>query len=113
MDGVRVLHECHPGAVYLHFGRQYLVRELDLEASKAHAEPARLDYFTTPLTEKETEIKEILDQRRDGPLHAWLGRLQVTERVVGYERKRIQGREVVDQHTLDLPPVRFETVGLW
>ena len=37
---MRVLHECHPGAVYLHFGRQYLVRELDLDANKVHAEPA-------------------------------------------------------------------------
>ncbi|MFP5284887.1 MAG: Zn-binding domain-containing protein, partial [Thermoanaerobaculia bacterium] len=51
--------------------------------------------------------------RADGPLRAWLGRLKVTERVVGYERKRIHGQETIDQHPLDLPPVHFETVGLW
>ena len=113
VDGVRSLRECHPGAVYLHAGRQYLVRELDLEGGKAHAEAARLDYFTVPLTEKETEILEILDERQDGALQAWLGRLLVTERVVGYERKRIQSRESFDRHTLELPPVHFETVGLW
>ncbi len=113
VDGVRVLHECHPGAVYLHRGRQYLVHELDLAGEKVHAEPARLDYFTTPLTEKETEILEVLERRRDGPLAAWLGRLLVTERVVGYERKKIFGGESIDRHRLELPPVRFETVGLW
>jgi len=32
---------------------------------------------------------------------------------VGYERKRIYGQETIDQHPLDLPPVHFETVGLW
>ncbi|MEE8277602.1 MAG: DEAD/DEAH box helicase, partial [Thermoanaerobaculia bacterium] len=113
VDGVRVLLECHPGAVYLHAGRQYLVRELDLDGAKVHAEPVRIDYFTTPLTEKETEILEVLDSRDEGPLRAWLGRLLVTERVVGYERRRIRGRDVVDRQQLELPPVRFETVGLW
>jgi DEAD/DEAH box helicase domain-containing protein len=113
VDGVRVLHECHPGAVYLHFGRQYLVRDLDLAAGKVHAEPARLDYFTTPRTDKETAILEILDERRDGALQAWLGRLRVTERVVGFERRKIRSRELLDQQDLELPPVVFETVGLW
>jgi DEAD/DEAH box helicase domain-containing protein len=113
VDGVRVRHECHPGAVYLHAGRQFLVEELDLEADKVHAKPVKLDYFTTPLAEKETEILEVLRERQEGPLQSWLGRLLVTERVTGFERKRIQGQEVIDQHTLELPPVQFETVGLW
>jgi len=113
VDGVRALHECHPGAVYLHFGRQYLVRELDLEKRRARAVRERLDYFTTPLTSKETEILEILQHRQDGPLEAWLGKLKVTEWVTGFERKRIQGQEAIDQQPLDLPPTFFETVGLW
>ncbi len=113
VDGVRALRECHPGAIYLHSGRQYLVRGLDLEAGRVMAEPTRVDYFTVPLANKETEILEILDSRHEGNLQVWLGRLRVTERVVGYERKRIQSREVLDRHELDLPPVQFETVGLW
>ncbi len=113
VDGVRVLHECHPGAVYLHAGRQYLVEALEREERRVQAVAADLDYFTTPLTEKETEILEVLEERREGPLQAWLGRLKVTERVVGFERKRIYGQETIDQTPLDLPPVEFETVGLW
>ena len=113
VDGVRVLHECHLGAIYLHAGRQYLVRELDFEGRKAHAEPASVDYFTSPLTSKQTEVLEILGERHEGPLHAWLGRVRVTERVVGFERKKIRGQEVIDRHELDLPPVSYETVGFW
>ena len=113
VDGVRVLHECHLGAIYLHSGRQYLVRELDFEGRKAHAEPVKVDYFTSPLTSKRTEVLEILDRRSQGELHAWLGRLRVTERVVGFERKKIRGQEVIDRHDLDLPPVSYETVGFW
>ncbi len=113
VNGVRVLHECHPGAVYLHAGRQYLVEELDPDGRRVVAAPVELDWFTTPLTEKETEVLEILAERRDGRLAARLGRLEVTERVVGYERKRVHGQEVLDQHPLELPPIVFETVGLW
>ncbi len=113
VDGVRVLHECHLGAIYLHSGRQYLVRELDLEGRKVHAERAQVEYFTVPLTEKKTDVLEVLEERRVGPLRAWLGRLRVTERVVGFERKHIRGREVIDRHSLDLPPISYETVGMW
>jgi DEAD/DEAH box helicase domain-containing protein len=113
VDGVRVLHECHPGAVYLHAGRQYLIEALEREERRVQAKLEELDYFTTPLTEKETEILEVLEEKTAGPLRAWLGRLKVTERVVGFERKRIHGQETIDQTPLELPPVEFETVGLW
>jgi DEAD/DEAH box helicase domain-containing protein len=113
VDGVRALHECHPGAIYLHAGRQYLVQEMDREKRQIWTEAVDVDYFTSPLTEKETAVLEVLHERTDGPLHAWLGRLKVTERVIGYERKRIYSQESIDRHPLDLPPVEFETVGLW
>lgn len=116
VDGVRALHECHPGAVYLHAGRQFLVEELELEARRVRAvrpPEGELDYFTTPLTEKQTEILEVLRQSDAGPLAACLGRLKVTEWVVGFERKRVFGQQTIDQTPLDLPPVEFETVGLW
>ncbi len=114
IDGGRVLHECHPGAIYLHGGRQHEVETLDLDHRHVLVRRGKVDYFTTPLTEKETEILEVQGERTDGDgLIARLGRLEVTERVVGYERKRIQNQEVLGQHTLELPSTQFETVGLW
>ncbi len=115
VDGVRVFHECHPGAVYLHAGRQFLVEELRIDERRVRAAAANVDYFTTPLTEKETEILAVLRERRDGPgdrLRARLCELKVTERVVGFQRKRIQGQEVIDQQALELPPSEWETVGV-
>lgn len=113
VDGIRALRECHPGAIYLHAGRQFGITELDGAKRQAIAEPAHVDYFTQPLTDKSTEILEILDHRKDGPLQAWTGRVRVTETVVGFERKRIQGQERLGQEELDLDPVEFETVALW
>ncbi len=113
VDGIRALRECHPGAIYLHAGRQFGITELDEQKKMAIAQPMRVDYFTQPLTEKSTEILEILNHRKDGPLEAWLGRVRVTEFVAGFERKRIAGQERLGQEALDLDPVEFETVALW
>ncbi len=113
VDGARVLRETHPGAIYFHAGRQYLVRTLDLGASRVLVEPTEVEYFTTPRGEKETEILETLAERGDGELAAGLGRLRVTERIVGFERKRLHGQETIDVFDLELPPIVFETVGLW
>ncbi len=113
VDGVRVLRECHPGAVYLHAGRQYWVSELDLQRRRVRAEPAQLDYFTTPLSEKETTILAVEDERRAGSLHAWRGLVRVVERTVGFERKRLVGQERLGQEPLELPYVEYETSAFW
>ncbi|HSM13483.1 MAG TPA: Zn-binding domain-containing protein, partial [Thermoanaerobaculia bacterium] len=113
IDGARVLAECHPGAIYLHGGRSWAVAGLDLEGRRATVEPADVDWYTTPLSDKETEILEPLEALRSESLRAGYGRLLVTERVTGYERRRTQGQEVLDRQGLDLPPVRYEAHGFW
>jgi DEAD/DEAH box helicase domain-containing protein len=112
-DGVRVFKDCHPGAVYLHRGQQYLVTGLDLKRRVAYVKPTRGRYHTRALSEKETEILEVLGSRPVGNFVARLGRLRVTERVVGYQKRNFFSGELLDSQTLDLPPQRFETVGLW
>ncbi len=113
IHGVRALHECHPGAIYLHQGQQYEIDELDLARRKVHARPASVEYYTEPLAEKETDVLEILASRDHHGVPSHLGRLKVTERVVGYERRRVFGQDRIAAYPLDLPPRTFETVGLW
>jgi len=113
VDGGRVFGECHPGAIYLHAGRQYAVDELDLERGYVVVRASDVDWYTTPRSEKETEILELLSERPEGSLRAGLGRLRVTERVVGYERRRTQSAEALDVVPLELPPSIYETQGLW
>ena len=113
IDGIRALHECHPGAIYLHQGQQYEIEALDLIQHKIQARPVTVDYYTGPLTDKETEILEILESRDHQGVPCRLGRLKVTERVLGYERRRIFGQDKIGGYPLELPPQTFETVGLW
>jgi len=113
IDGTRVYHECHPGAVYLHGGRAFLVDELDVERRRVRAAPARLDYYTVVLGDKETEILERRARRRSGEFEVGLGRLKVTVRIREYQKKRLFDGEPLSTHPLEVPPLIFETVGMW
>ncbi|HEX9427263.1 MAG TPA: DEAD/DEAH box helicase [Candidatus Polarisedimenticolia bacterium] len=113
IDAVRAFHETHTGAVYLHRGQTYLVRELSVDARRVHALPAEVDYYTEVRGEKETAILDVSRERTVGPLQACLGRLKITETITGYEKRRLFGRDRLGLFDLDLPPLSFETVGLW
>ncbi len=117
IDGTRVWHECHPGAIYLHAGQSYRVESLDPDNRRVTAKAVRVDYYTVILGEKETEILERLDERAllgpEAPIRAGLGRLRVTVRIREYQKKRLFDGEPIATHPLDAPPIVFETVGFW
>lgn len=113
VDGVRALHECHEGAIYLHQGRQYEVLKLDLEQKKVIARSTEVDSYTQALSEKETEILHIESTRQAGASSCAFGLLKVTEQVTGYEKRRTLGQEKIGSYPLELPPQVFETKGLW
>jgi DEAD/DEAH box helicase domain-containing protein len=113
VDAVRAFHECHDGAIYLHLGQQYLVRSMNLETKKIRVEPVHSDFYTEVRAEKQTEVLETLSARELGPARVKLGRLKVTEEILGFEKRRMHGRDRISSHDLDLPPLVFETVGLW
>ncbi|MBU2551006.1 MAG: DEAD/DEAH box helicase [Proteobacteria bacterium] len=112
-DSHRVFRECHPGAIYLHRGRTWVVEHLDHEKGNVLVRPAVVDYFTRPHMEKETEILEVLAVKPVANFLAKLGRLRVREQVVAYEKRHIRGQELLGLFPLDLPEMVFETVGLW
>jgi DEAD/DEAH box helicase domain-containing protein len=113
VDGFRAFTECHPGAIYLHRARQYLVDELNLEKKDIISQKTDLKYFTRVRTEKETEIIQINRTRPKGQFLVREGRLKVTEQVTGYEKRALPGQELIGVFPLDLPEQTFETIGFW
>jgi len=113
VDGFRAFKECHPGAVYLHRARQHLVQHLDIEKRDIIARPTELRYFTRALSEKETEILEVLRSKPAAQFIVREGRVKVTERVTGYEKRALPGQELLGVHSLELPPQTFESLGFW
>jgi len=113
LSGVRVFRDAFPGAIYLHRGRQYQVMELDLEKKKVICREVDVHYYTQALSKEEIEViseKEMKDYR--GLSVNW-GTFKTTQRIIGYEKKRIFDRVRISRHDLDMPEYIFETEGLW
>jgi len=113
VSGERALTEIHAGAIYLHRARQYFISSLELEERNAYARPVRADYYTRALSDKQTEILKVYKSRPTANFLVRLGKLKVTERITGFEKRKTATQERLSVHPLDLPPRTFETVGLW
>jgi DEAD/DEAH box helicase domain-containing protein len=109
----RAYSTVHPGAVYLHLGESFLVRELDETALHAVVEPFRGDWYTQPKRETETTVLGPLREQRRAGLDLVFGEVEVTDRVVGYERKTIASQERIELVPLDCPPTTFATEAIW
>jgi DEAD/DEAH box helicase domain-containing protein len=113
IGAANVFSECHEGAIYLHRGRQYRVTELDRDELAVRVRAVDASWYTRALSEKETEILSRDRQRPAGNFLLVQGRVRVTTRITGYERRRVRGQDLLGTEPLDLPPTTFETVGLW
>ncbi|GAB6127109.1 DEAD/DEAH box helicase [Humidesulfovibrio idahonensis] len=113
VDSLRACRETHPGAVYLHRGRTWLIESLDLPGQTVKARPARVGYYTRVRSSKETEILEVFDRREVLGTRFTLARLKVTEHITGFEKRSTRGGTLLGMVPLDLPPSVFETEGIW
>ena len=109
----RAYSTVHKGAVYLHLGEQWLVRDLDLLARHAIVEPFSGDWYTQVKKETSTDIEEPLRVERRLGLELTFGRVSVTEQVVAYQRKSIRDQSTIDTVQLDLPATTFDTEAVW
>jgi DEAD/DEAH box helicase domain-containing protein len=112
-EAARAHSTVHDGAIYLHMGRSYEVRELDLENRRALVAPFAGDWYTQPKRETDTNIKHLLDRRETLGVTLSFGEVSVTETVLGYQRKRLSDHAQVDLVMLDLPQTSFSTQALW
>ncbi len=103
----------HEGAVYMHLGRSYEVRELDLERRRALVAPFEGDWYTQPKRQTDTEIVRLLDRRGTLGVTLSFGEVSVTDTVLAYQRRRLLDHAPVDLVALELPPTSFLTQALW
>ncbi|MCX7740087.1 MAG: DEAD/DEAH box helicase [Meiothermus sp.] len=109
LDERQAYWEAHPGAVYLHQGESYLVRNLDPERREGVLLPSLEDYYTEPRAQTELEVlggEEVLPG-------VWVGAVGLRERVVGYVKKRYYSEAVLEEVPLCMPELTFQTEAIW
>jgi DEAD/DEAH box helicase domain-containing protein len=113
IDEIRSYSEAHEGAVYIHRGNTYRITEMDLASRTIKAKKERVGYYTRARKNKSTEIIEIYSQKAVFGCVMRFGKLRVTEKITGYEKRASKGGQLLGIVPLDLPPVIFDTQGLW
>jgi DEAD/DEAH box helicase domain-containing protein len=112
-EAARAHSTVHEGAIYLHLGRSYEVRELDLERRRALVSPFNGDWYTQPKRVTDTAIERLLDRRQTLGVTLSFGEVAVTDTVLAFQRRRLSDHAPVELVGLDLPPTSFSTQALW
>jgi DEAD/DEAH box helicase domain-containing protein len=112
IEGTSAFYRVHPGAIYLHQGESFRVRELDLDTGHAIVEPVQVNYYTQPREINDVRVVQAVAHKQDG-VAASLGAVRVTQQVIGYRRVQQFREEVLGIEDLALPAQTFDTVALW
>ena len=113
VDSWNAFFQLHTGAIYLHQGESYFVKELDLRGRIAYVEPSSANYYTQCKDVTDLSIKKVTRDKNFGKVKVCLGEVEVTTTVLGFKKKEQFTEEVIGEEPLDLPPQSFGTVALW
>jgi DEAD/DEAH box helicase domain-containing protein len=103
----------HEGAIYLHEGRTYQVRRLDLDALRADVQPVDVDYYTEASTETEVAVLATHDRHENERAAAAWGDVEVTAQVIGYRRVMRHTHTTLGVQPLEFPPQTLATSAWW
>jgi DEAD/DEAH box helicase domain-containing protein len=103
----------HDGAVYVHQGDSYLVRQLDLADRVALVEPGDPGYTTTARNLTELGVSSELRTMTWGEAEIRFGDVQVTRQVVSFARRRADTGALLGETPLDLPARHLRTRAVW
>ena len=113
IDSSRAIKECHQGAVYLHRATTWVVERFSLDDGEIVARRHSPSYFTRPTSDKRTEILATKSSKGAFASAVHFGRVRVTERVTGYQKRNNHTQKLVATLPLDMPEQTMESEGLW
>jgi DEAD/DEAH box helicase domain-containing protein len=109
----RVFRVAHPGAVYLHLGRSYLVKHLDLDGRSVIVDDHDGTFYTQAKIDKNIVVAGQAAMRPLAGAALFFGEIEVTEQVIAYQKRDLTDGRVIDTVSLDLPEQTFTTEALW
>ncbi len=113
VDGISALELVYPEAIYLHEGRTYFVKDLDLEMKAATVAATEVDYYTQPVLDNSIVV---LDETQRKPWRRETvcgGRAEVSWQTVAFKKVKFYTLENVGHKKLDLPRLKIDTKATW
>ena len=111
MERSQVYREAHEGAILINKGDTYVVNSVNLERGYVNVSKEVVDYHTMVLNQTDIKIKKKISKISYGNLNINFGELIVHEDYFKY--KKLHFSKALGTYPLDLPPLKFNTKGLW
>lgn len=111
VDDARADATVHPGAIYVHQGRSYLIIENDDDV--AVATPTELHLRTRAFSSTRIDILTVEETFTAGMVTWNYGMVDVRSQVTGYEERRLPTLESVGVHALEMPERMLRTASVW
>jgi DEAD/DEAH box helicase domain-containing protein len=111
MERSQVYREAHEGAVLINKGETFIVNNVNLSKGFVNVSKQVVDYHTTVLKDVDIKIKKKIDKRKINNFSINFGSLEVSEDYHKY--KKIHFSKTLGTYFLNLPPLKFETKGVW
>ncbi|KAH6607896.1 hypothetical protein Trco_004209 [Trichoderma cornu-damae] len=114
LEASRATFTIYDGAIFLHQGNTYLIRDFLPEQSMAKVERVNVEWTTTPRDFTDIDPVEIEAIRTisGSPCHAYFGNIRIQQNVFGFFKIDKRGR-IMDAVHVDNPPVVRYSKGMW
>ena len=114
LEASRATFTLYDGAIFLHQGISYLVRDFQPDKYMARVEKVKVDWTTvqrdfTDIDPTETEAIRTISKSRS---HAYFGTIKIQQNVFGFFKVDKKNR-VLDAVQVDNPPVIRYSKGMW
>ncbi|KAH0608695.1 uncharacterized protein H6S33_001829 [Morchella sextelata] len=110
----RAMFSLYDGAIFLHQGRTYLVKDVSWERKLAQVELVHVDWTTSPrdFTDIDPIETEAIRQLPESPSRAYYGAICIRSVVFGYF-KMDKCKRILDAVEVDTPPLVLYSKGMW
>ncbi len=113
VDSISAPELVYPGAIYLHEGESYIVREMDIDAKVARVTPADVDYYTQPVLASSCRLGKPSESKGYLCGELFFGEADVTWQTTAFKKIKYYTMELIGQGRLDLPSQTLSTTGMW
>lgn len=111
MERAQVYREAHEGAVLINKGETYIVDSVNFHSKYVNVYKQTVDYHTIVLKDVDIKIKSEIKRETVGDFTVHFGELEVSEDFHKY--KKMNFSKSIGTFALDLPPLKFNTKGIW
>ncbi|MBQ6813083.1 MAG: DEAD/DEAH box helicase [Methanobrevibacter sp.] len=111
MEKSNMYREAHEGAVLINQGQTYIVNSVNLKTHFINVTKKDVSSHTLALKRTNIKITKKIKKYRIGEFTVHFGELEVEEDY--YKYKLMDFSKVIGEYIIDLPPLKFNTKGIW